>query len=693
MGEINYAFRERMLKAHTRHFRDDDHWEKIAGTLVTNAWEIVYPECCEEVLEYAARDLCEFLSVSMDVFVRVRRTNDIENECANKKNKILLYTGMVASEEKLAYRIWADDDAIIVVGKTPRAVAQGVYFIEDRMRVHLGPVIEYMDEVRQPLFHTRMIHSGFGLDMFPDEHMRAIARNGITSILVFTKGVDRTPHGYLDFNNLIYRANRFGVDVYAYSYMKSEVHPSVPGAEEYYEGTYGNLFDKCPGLKGVVLVGESVEFPSKDPHVCPYGWEYLKEHPEANPNHLPSPGWYPCEDYPEWIDLVKGIIRKHKKDADFVFWSYNWGYVNREARLKLIRRLPTDISLLVTFEMFEKFQKPGDVTVSCVDYTLSFEGPGEYFRSEAEEAKKRGIPLYAMSNTGGLSWDIGVIPYEPCPDQWNRRNEGLIKAHDDWGLSGLMDSHHYGFWPSIVSELAKIAFWSPKADYETALCELIERDYGEKNVETVREVFRNYSDAIRAYVSTNPDQYGPFRIGPAYPLLYKEEAILDSPFYAMHHHNMICDTMYKYDMDKLHYLDYEIKSLSEMEALLKKGSDALLAVTDSLCGRQKEAALDLYGIGRFMQYTARCAVNTKMWYLLKLEFMKNGGNKKDVANKMTEIAKDEIENARKTIPLVERDSRLGFEPSMEYMCDKAHLEWKIFHTEKAVEAVMKEAEA
>lgn len=693
MTEINYAFRERMLKAHTPGFRDNDQWERVAGTLVTDAWEIVYPECCEEVLEYAAKDLQEFLSVSMCVFVRARRVKDIEAELVHRNNKILLYVGEVEAKEDLAYRIKTDDDAIAVAGRTPRAVAQGVYFIEDRMRAHLGPVIEYLDETRKPLFPTRMIHSGFGLDMFPDEHMRAIARNGITSILVFTKGVDETPHGYLDFNNLIYRAGRFGLDVYAYSYMKSEVHPSDPNAESYYESTYGNLFKKCPGLKGVVLVGESVEFPSKDPHVCPYGWEYLRDHPEANPNHLPSPGWYPCCDYPEWIDLVKGIIRKHKKDADFVFWSYNWGYVNREARLKLIRSLPTDISLLVTFEMFEKFEKPGNVTVSCVDYTLSFAGPGGYFRSEAEEAKKRGIPLYAMSNTGGLSWDIGVIPYEPCPDQWNRRNDNLVKAHEDWGLCGLMDSHHYGFWPSIVSELAKIAFWSPRMDYEEALCELIGRDYGEKNVKTVRGVFRDYSDAIRAYVSTNPDQYGPFRIGPAYPLLYKEEAILESPAYAMHKNNMICDTMYKYDLDKLHHLQYEIQSLSEMEALLMKGSDALLPVIDSLSGRQKEAALDLYGVGRFMQYTARTAVNTKMWYLLKLEFMKNGANKKDIAEKMAEIAKNEVKNAELTIPLVERDSRLGFEPSMEYMCDKAHLEWKIFHTEKAVSAIMLEANA
>ena len=44
---------------------------------------------------------------------------------------------------------------------------------------------------------------------------------------------------------------------------------------------------------------------------------------------------------------------------------------------------------------------------------------------------------------------------------------------------------------------------------------------------------------------------------------------------------------------------------------------------------------------------------------------------------LRELAKKEIDNAEATIPLVEMDSRLGWEPSMEYMTDKAHLEWKI----------------
>ena len=58
---------------------------------------------------------------------------------------------------------------------------------------------------------------------------------------------------------------------------------------------------------------------------------------------------------------------------------------------------------------------------------------------------------------------------------------------------------------------------------------------------------------------------------------------------------------------------------------------------------------------------------------------------------MNAIAEDEIGNALRTIPLVEADSRLGYEPSMEYMCDRAHLEWKIRHTKAAAQAVLAEA--
>ena len=38
---------------------------------------------------------------------------------------------------------------------------------------------------------------------------------------------------------------------------------------------------------------------------------------------------------------------------------------------------------------------------------------------------------------------------------------------------------------------------------------------------------------------------------------------------------------------------------------------------------------------------------------------------------------DEEANVRETIPLVEADSSLGWEPSMFYVADREHLEWKL----------------
>jgi len=200
------------------------------------------------------------------------------------------------------------------------------------------------------------------------------------------------------------------------------MHPDDAGAEEYYESIYGRIFARYPQAKGLILVGESIEFPSRDPHTTgkirsipgteAAEWEF--------PDKRPSPGWWPCSDYPQYIGLLKRVVRRHCPQADIVFWTYNWGWAPEEARVALLRALPEDITVMVTFEMFEKLRHEG-ITNVTVDYTLSFEGPGKYFTSEAETVHARGMRLYTMSNAAGLTWDFGVIPYEPAPFQWALR--------------------------------------------------------------------------------------------------------------------------------------------------------------------------------------------------------------------------------------------------------------------------------
>ena len=50
-----------------------------------------------------------------------------------------------------------------------------------------------------------------------------------------------------------------------------------------------------------------------------------------------------------------------------------------------------------------------------------------------------------------------------------------------------------------------------------------------------------------------------------------------------------------------------------------------------------------------------------------------------------EIVQAECKNAMRAIPAVDYDSRLGYEPSMEYMCDRDHILWKVGCTHGALD--------
>lgn len=462
--ERKYGFRSRLDVVHKPDRRDPHAQPQDEELEITDEWRIIISDQACELLAMTAEDLQDFFYRSMNVSVRLARTSDLAHAAQSAINTIILGTKTELPEfgEALAtarsYRIVAGDRRIVVCGNEDRGAAQGSFYLEDLMNMREAPYLPLQDISREPLFSPRMTHSGWGLDRYPDAHLNALAHAGMDAILVFVKDVDETPEGYQDFNYLVDRAELYGLDVYMYSYLSSRLHPDDPSAQEYYESTYGRVFKACPKFKGVILVGESCEFPSKDPNTS---GKLRLDWPSDQPQTKPNPGWWPCQDFPQWLSLLSGTIRAHNPDADIVFWTYNWGWAPQEDRLKLIRALPENITLQVTFEMFEQMRNE-HVTHVCVDYTLANIGPGEYFSTEAEVARERGIKLYAMSNTGGLTWDFGVIPYEPFPDQWNRRHEALKKASQEWGLSGLMESHHYGCWPSFVQRARQVGLLEPK---------------------------------------------------------------------------------------------------------------------------------------------------------------------------------------------------------------------------------------
>ena len=327
------------------------------------------------------------------------------------------------------------------------------------------------------------------------------------------------------------------------------------------------------------------------------------------------------------------------------------------------------------------------------DYTLNFPGPGDYFTSEGKFAKENGLRFYSMTNTGGLTWDVGVVPYEPAPYRWIERYKGMIDAHENLGLCGTMDSHHFGFSPSFISDLAKWAFHYPRVDLGETLRRIVARDFSEECIDEVCRAMQLWSDAIGHMIATNHDQYSPCRMGPAYPFILFENENVEIPTvpYAHFGGNKICYPVYAYSGLRKEWwagiidteenrakFDDQTKNLKEARDLFNEGCEIVRAVIDKIPERKREHAQRVYGIAKFMANTAQTAVNIREFFKIKksLDGVTPEENNR-MLDRLTEICLCEMENAKATISLVEFDSRLGYEPSMEYMCDAAHIEWKL----------------
>ena len=686
-AEAPYDFRKRLEVVHEAGRRDPAAERAADEFAFADGAVVCVPADADEVLAVAAKDFCDYLDVSMGVSARFARGGARGARALPSGSVEIALDGKMAAR---AYRI-ETESGVKVTASDSRAAAQALYHLEDLMNIRCAPFIKKGTENRRSLFSPRMTHSGWGVDVFPDAHLAQIAHAGMDAIVIFVKDVDKTKGAnYQDVRDVIRRAKRYGLDTYLYSYVVAFVHPDDPAAKAKFDATYGRIAAAYPEAKGIVFVGESCQFPTKDERAQPRTWNN-----KIPGDKRPTAGWWPCRDYPDWVRAVKASIDAHSHGMEIVFWTYNWGKQPVQPRMELIDNLPQDITLMATFEMFEPQVKRNGLNAPSADYSLSFEGPGRYFASEAERAHTKGMRLYSMSNTGGLTWDFGVIPYQPCPYQWKRRYEGIVKAHRDWGLSGLMECHHYGWWPSFVSELEKEAFTEGGIPFEEHIRLIAARDFGAENVECAIEAWKLWSEAARDYVASDDNQYGPFRLGPAYPYNYGGKWIENQEFPCPPY------ASFGVGIARLNYLDRsgydpragqvakldvakmnkELALLEDMRMALGKGADMFeaMAAKAARAGRapyriaRAEKARRMAGLGRFMQRAVITAINVKHGAIAHC-----AGDKAAVL----EWARKEYANAKAALPLVEADSRLGWEPSMEYVGGPEQIRWKLDRMEQ-----------
>ena len=692
--EKNFDFLKRMRVVHQPNRRDWTAKPEPGEILLDNSWKIVIPTSAGQLIRRAADDFQDYLFTSMNVSVPVlAEAHPLRGE------KILLLTADASGldlprkpEKKCSFALdITGSNGILLCGADERGVFRGTLHLEDVLNMREAPYLREGNSLREPLTRMRSVHSGSGIDDFPDWQLNAIAHAGFTAIDLFVKAPDTTTRGYCNINDVIDRASLYGLDVVIYSYLSSYKHPDDPDAEEFFDSVYGEIFRRHPNAAALHLVGESLEFPSKDPHTT--GKRFCESVRDGIPDTRPSPGWYPCCDYPAYIKRICAAVRKVKPEAEIILNTYNWGYMPLEDRRRLLAALPKDVTLHVTYDIFKLNHRDG---LSCpvMDYSISAADPGYYFTSEAETAAELGIRhIRVTSNLAGASWDFGTVPYVPVPFRWAHRMEVLKHYLKTCHVDSFYENHHYGWWPNPCNDLEKEIFSSDgETDVEKILLKTAVRDYGKEAAPHIVDTWRIWSNSMDHYVGTNEDQYGPWRTGPSYPFIFQPNISrvmankeLQFPT-APHAH-------FGYHIIKTLYMPYEnanqspgplrypseIRELEKMLTMWEEGLEGLKAALPLIPENKKQNGEFLYALGKFIRNSIRTTLHMKNWWILnmKLQIPSDRKTMLSLLDQIEALAQEEIANVKDTFEAVRTDSRLGWEPSMEYVCDEWHLEWKL----------------
>ena len=112
-------------------------------------------------------------------------------------------------------RIETTDKGVIVTAFDERAAAQALDHLEDMMSLRRAPYLSKGVYTRTSRFSTRMVHSGWGMDLVPENYMRRMIHFGYDSLLVYVKKVGKTKScaAFEDINAIIRRAAAHGIDV------------------------------------------------------------------------------------------------------------------------------------------------------------------------------------------------------------------------------------------------------------------------------------------------------------------------------------------------------------------------------------------------------------------------------------------------------------------------------------------------
>jgi hypothetical protein len=285
------------------------------------------------------------------------------------------------------------------------------------------------------------------------------------------------------------------------------------------------------------------------------------------------------------------------------------------------------------------------------DYSISYLGPSEKFRSQIELCKRRGIPIWAKTESM-IALEFIQTPYIPVYQRWQRRYEDLRSFPEVQGL--FMNWNHYGFMPSRVSELAKWYTFDPGPDGADLLTNIAQRDFGLPAAASAVQAWDCFSRAMAYYPFSAPVALGPIQSGPALPFYF-------DPEYQPRHNR---GRQFSNDLLWTQPWGPELahSNLTRFEETWSQGVELLLQAKPLVAKGQEEEFTREIGIAKAILTCVRSVLNHIEFCELRYELttIAEAGRKAGILARMDNVLRKEIQNVTEFSVYTKADSRLGY---------------------------------
>lgn len=449
---------------------------------------------------------------------------------------------------------------------------------------------------------------------------------------------------------------------------------STPEIKTYLRESAEYIFRQAPELAGFLMITAS-EYPS---HCwCRTGID--PENPDQRLGEVQAcprcRERTPQDTVAELVGLILQGARSVKPEAEIIAWNWSWAMWEADPQTGVLEALPEEVIVMGDYERGEPAEARGFAYTND-EYNLKVVGPSRRFRGVADFQLQRGRPVYAKIQIG-TTHENPDVPYLPVPQKIARKYQTLHET----GVTGMMTCWNFGNMPSLGTEIAGEYTFGPQPEVEAGLQAIAARHFGRAVAAEVVAAWQIMCEAHDNFPGSIPVMYvGPVSRGPAFLFIFDQ---LDKRF----PNSWLLDKDIEGDrLDWASPFGPE-KVLECYRAEAEEGARAVALLREAqakVSGEDQRRLARETGLMEFHLVQTESAANVVEFLLLRNAYYEAGdtAEKARLLDQIEAVCRAEVVNARRALPLMAADARLGWHgEAYGYMISPELIEEKLTRLE------------